>query len=257
MDERLVSELEAAIADSGALLVRLQKYRQARDPESAALVRDALALGDEARRLHRRGALDEAAARRLLAHARGLVAHLGARLAAIRDATAYRAAVAALATGDQATLARRLPEIFVGVEATAEPPDLFVPVPWRHRGRPRPPAEVAAEVARLAEDGLPAEGDDLAPGTDPALPAVVLHDTPPADEPVLFRLAPAALPLPVYRLAETGEYLVYAPSLRAPLVVRIAARPPDQQERLEFDFAAYRDELAAALTAAGVRVESA
>src|SRR5437870_2399153 len=100
MDEALVGELEAAVADTGALLVRAQKYRRGAGPEGSALAREALALGDAARRLHRRDALDAAAATRLLDEAHALAARLRALIAAVREAPEYRAAVAAHAAGD-------------------------------------------------------------------------------------------------------------------------------------------------------------
>ncbi|HZP43223.1 MAG TPA: hypothetical protein VFD84_17175, partial [Candidatus Binatia bacterium] len=62
-----MSALEAAIADTGALIVQLEKYRRGAAADAVAAVRDALALGDAARRLHRRDALDDAEAGRLLA----------------------------------------------------------------------------------------------------------------------------------------------------------------------------------------------
>src|SRR5437667_1727623 len=65
VDEALVGELEAAIADIRALLVRVRKYRRGQTGDGATLLDEALALGDRARRLHRTAALDRAAARGL------------------------------------------------------------------------------------------------------------------------------------------------------------------------------------------------
>ena len=67
-----MTELESAIADTGALLVQVQKYRRGTEPEGAALARDAMALGDAARRLHRRDALETAAVTALMAEAHAL-----------------------------------------------------------------------------------------------------------------------------------------------------------------------------------------
>ena len=61
MAESLATELEAAIADTGLLLVELEKFRVAPASPVAALRAEALALGDRARRLHRTGTLDDAA----------------------------------------------------------------------------------------------------------------------------------------------------------------------------------------------------
>ena len=124
MDEGLVTELESAIADSGALVVRAQKYRRGAGPEGAALLGAALALGDEARRLHRRDALDAAAAAPLLAEARALAERLQALLAEVRAGVDYRAAVVAHRAGDRATLVRLLPAIFAGLEPAPAPGDL-------------------------------------------------------------------------------------------------------------------------------------
>src|SRR5437773_495493 len=81
--------------------------------------------GDEARRLHRRDALDAAAARRLLAEAGALAERLRALLAEVRAGADYRAAVVAHRAGDRATLARLLPAIFAGLEPAPAPGDLL------------------------------------------------------------------------------------------------------------------------------------
>jgi hypothetical protein len=261
VDDALVTELETAIADTGALLVRAQKYRRGAGPEGAALLREALALGDAARRLHRQEALDAAAARRLLAEAHALAARVRTLLAAIREAPAYRTAVAAHAAGDQARLAGALPAIFAGLEAVARPPDLFSPLAWLRRGRPRAVADIVAEVTQACAEGLAAEGDDLSPGADAELPAVTLAGERPADEPLALRLPAATLKAPVYRLADTGEYLVYIPRLRAPLAVLLSTELRiDEQLRVESapsDYERYRADLRAALVAAGITVEDA
>jgi hypothetical protein len=259
VDEGLVSELEGAIADTGALLVRVQKYRRGTEPEGAALAREALALGDAARRLHRQGALDAAAARRLLDEARALATRLHALLAAVRDAPEYRSAVTAHAAGDHATLARLLPAIFAGLEPVATPGDLFAPVAWLWRGRLRPVADVVAEVVAARIEGLAAEGDDLSPGADAQLPAVVLAADPPADDPVVLRLPAGSVAPPVHRLLDTGEHLVHVPRLRTPTVVLLAPHLElEEQLRVEItpaEWTDYRAKLAAALAAAAVPVE--
>lgn len=254
-----MSELEAAIADTGALLVRAQRYRRGAGPVGAALRAEALALGDAARRLHRRDALDEAAAGRLLGTARDLAARLRALLGEVRDAPEYRAAMTAHAAGDHAVLARTLPAIFAGLERVAPPAALFVPIAWQRRGRPRPAVELAAEVVALRDTGLEAEGDDLSPGADAALPAVVLLAAPPPDEPVVLRVPGALVRGPLHRLADTGELLIHAPRVRLAGVVRLASTlPGGEQLRIDLapaDWARHRGELAAALAAASVPVE--
>jgi hypothetical protein len=254
VDEALVTELESAIADTGALVVRIQRYRRGLDAEGAALLAGALALGDAARRLHRRGRLAAAEVEHLLAEARGLAGRMRGLLAAVQAAPEYAAAVAAHAAGDQTTLARLLPAIFAGLDRATRAIPLYAPVAWRRRGRPRPAAEVAGEVVRLRDEGLEAEGDDLSPGADPALPAVVLRAEAPEDEPVLLRFAPGAVALPVFRLADTGERLVYTPRLRAAFtVVRL---PADELEASPVDWERHRGEIVQALAAARCTIET-
>jgi hypothetical protein len=256
VDEALVSELESAIADSGALLLQLQKYRRGREREGTGLAREAMALGDAARRLHRRDALGGAAVSDLLAEARGVTARLRALIDAVRADPAYRAAVTAHRTGDHAALGRLLPVIFAGLEPFSAAGDLFAPIAWLRRGRLRPVADVVDDV----QAGLPAEGDDLSPGADADLPAVSLSDSPPPDEPIVLRLPAGTLAGPVHRLSESGEVLVHVPRLPAPAaVVRLATRLElDEQLRVEVapaEYAHHRDALEAALTAAGVPIE--
>lgn len=256
----MVSELEAAIADTGALLVRAQKYRRGAGEEGSALTRAALTLGDRARRLHRHGTLDREAAEGLLGEAGGLLQRARAFLASIHDAPEYRAAVHAYAAGDQEALAETLPRVFAGLEPSARPAALFHAVPWLRRGRLRPVADVTADVLRVATEGLEAEGDDLSAGTDPELPAVVLSAEPPLEEAIVLRLE-SLPPVPVYRLGESDEYLAYTPRLHAsPVVVLAPSLPTDEQLRLEVspeDYARYRGELAGALTAAGITLDTA
>ena len=257
MDDATVVELEAAVADVGLLLVRLEKYRAGADPDALALRRRALDLGDHARRLHHRAGLDQDAAQALLDETRALAGALHAALAAVRDAAPYRAAVAAHAAGDAAALARLVPEIFDGLELFAAGGDLFYPVPWRRRGRPRPPAELAAEVAGLCANGLPPDGDDLAPGVDPALPAVVLEPQAPDDEVVVLRVEATAVPAAAFRRVEGGEVLIYCVRLRAPVAVRL--RPELDADALEeaggIDYPPYRTAVRAALSTAGIPVD--
>jgi len=257
MDDATVGDLEAAIADVGLLLVRLEKYRAGTGPEALALRRRALDLGDQARRLHHRAGLDAAPAQVLLDDVRTLLGALHGALAAVRDTPAYRAAVAAHSAGEAAALVGLLPEIFDGLEPFVATDDLFHAVPWRRRGRPRPPAELAAEVARLRADGLAPDGDDLAPGVDPALPAVVLDQEAPDDEVVVLRIPRAAIPAAAFRRVEGGEVLVYCARLRAPVVVRLRAELDADalEEAGGLDYPPYRAAVRAALTSAGIPVD--
>src|SRR5262249_43175481 len=159
MADSLATELEVVVADTGLLLIELEKFRVAPTSGAASLRAEALGLGDRARRLHRSGTLDDQAAAPLVREGRAIVEQLRRTLQDIRDAPAYRAAVDAHRAGDHAALATLLPELLVGLEAVPDPPALFHPVTWLRRNRPRPPADVATEVAHLRDAGLPASGD--------------------------------------------------------------------------------------------------
>jgi len=261
VDEAVVTELETALADTGALLVRLQKYRQGETPEATLLARRALALGDVARRLHRRDALDLGASTHLRAEARALVEALRAVLADVQQTSAYRAAVTAHAAGDAPALLRLLPEVFAGLEPEPPGADLFLPVAWLRRGRLRPPAEVAAEIVAARAAGVPGDGDDVSPGADAVLTAVAVATAAPAGEPVVLRVPGGAGVAPLLRLSESGELLVHVPRLRVPTAIaRVAERLElDEQLRVEIEpaaWSAWRAALAAALGAARVPVEA-
>ena len=250
-----MTALEAAVADAGALLVRLERYRAGAGPAAAALRREALLLGDEARGLHRRGGLDGDAARALLARARELGTRIEAALAAVRAAPEYAAAAAAVATGDRDRALRLLPEVFAGLAPVATPAVLYHALAWRRRGRPRGVPDLVAEVLRARDEGLAPEGDDLSRGADELLPAVVLLDAPPDDEPAVLRLDGARVGARILRLDDTGEYLVHVPALRALAGVHVAAElPEDELEATPADYGRFREELADALARAGLPV---
>jgi len=254
-DEAAVTALEAAVADTGALLVRAERYRLGAGPAGAALAREALLLGDEARALHRHGRLDGTASRALLARVRTLGEKIEAMLAAIRGAPEYVAARAAVQAGDRAAALRLLPLVFANLEAERAPVALYQPVAWRRRGRPRGVSDLVAEVVRARDEGLSPEGDDLSRGVDALLPAVVLLDAPPPDEPLVLRLDPSRIGPEVLRLTDTGEYLVHVPALRGLAGVLVAeALPADELEADTADYARFRAELVAALEGAGVPV---
>jgi hypothetical protein len=252
VDDTQVGALEVAIADLGALLVRMQKYRHGAGVEGAELVRAVTALGDTTRRLHRHDRLDAAAVDRLLQDASALRERYRALLAAVRGSPEYLRAVAAHGAGDAPALAATLPAVFAGLEAVPLPPALYRPLPWRRRGRPRPAADLAAECVTLRDGGFVPEGDDLSPGADAELPAIAFQDAAPTEEPIAARIATAALVLPVHRLADVGDYLIHAPRLRVPFTVWLATDlPEEEEETTPLDYPQYRRELAAALAAAG------
>jgi hypothetical protein len=255
--EGAATALEVAVADAGALLLRAERYRLGTGPAIAALSRAVRDVGDEARALHRRGRLDADAAQALLAHARGLVGRIEALLARIRDAPEYVDAVAAHRAGNREALLRLLPAVFADLEAAPVPPRLFQALDWRRRGRPRPVADLVAEVLRARDRGLAAEGDDLSRGADALLPAVVLVNAPPADEPIALCVDTARVGPRVLRVADTGEYLVHGPPLLALAGVHLAAAlSEDELEANPADYGRLREELARGLRDAGVPVIS-
>src|SRR5262245_55653486 len=191
--------LEAAIADIGLRLLELEKFAPDAREAAEGLRTEALALGGRARRLHRAGTLGEVTASGLERDAQRLLERLREALQAIRSAPRFRAAVDAHRTGDHARLASLLPVVFDDLEWVRHPPTLFHAVAWVRRNRPRPATEVVADIARLHEDGLVAEGDVETAGVDPELPAVPLAAQAPADDPVFLRFAPGALPPAVFR----------------------------------------------------------
>jgi len=258
MADSLAAELEEAIADSGLLLLELEKFRGAPGASGVSLRAEALGLGDRSRRLHRSGTLDEAAAAVLVREAHAVVERLRRSLREMRDASDYRAAVVAHRAGDHAALAALLPEVFLGLESVAPPPALFHAVAWLRRNRPRPPADVAADLARLRDAGLVAEGDAAARGSDPELPAVPLLQAPPAGDPIALRFEGAGLPPALFRLRDTDEYLVHVPLLRAPFAAVVArSLDPDELGEISVDHPRYRDGLLEALERAGVPVHGA
>jgi hypothetical protein len=258
MAESLATELEGTIADTGLLLIELEKFRVAPASPVAALRAQALALGDRARRLHRTGMLDDASVASLVREARALVERLRRALQDVRAAPAYREAVAAHRGGALTVLATLLPELLVGLEHVAAPPVLFHPVSWLRHNRPRPPADLAAEVANLRDTGLAASGDATAWGSDPELPAVPLLALQPADDPIALRFEPGDLPPAVFRLRETDEHLVHVPVLRSPFTAVLPGTlDPDELGEISLDHPRYRAELLDALGRLAVPVHGA
>jgi len=253
MSETRADGLEAALADVGMLLVRLEKYRLEAYPEAGPLRASAVDLGDEARRLHRRGALDGEAAESLLARTDQNRHALTGLLAAIQSGPDYEAAVAAHRRGDSAVLAALWPRLFAGVESGPAPQVAYHPVDWQRRGRPRPPSDLAASVRAQIHDGLDASGDDLSPGADPRLPVVALTLHWPDGAPLALRFAGADLPPPLLHRPTVGEVLLPLGRLRSPAVVELAHASADVDEWAG-DLAAFHARVVPALEAAGIVV---
>jgi hypothetical protein len=254
LDDAVVTALESAIADLGTLLVQLDKFRAGRADDARALRAACLAIGDRARRAHRHGSLDAALARELHADAVAARASLEGRLDEVRASGPYRDAVTALQRGDDVGLRASMAALYDGVTVAPPPAALFHPVVWQTRGRPRPAAEVAGEVARLRAEGLPGDGDAGAPGVDPALPGVVFHCAPPPGAPVYLALRGDARPAWVLELA-TGDVVVPGARVRLPFTAALADPDADDLDAWTFDPAAFLRDLAAALQAAGVPLD--
>jgi hypothetical protein len=248
VDDDVVNALEHAIADLGSLLVQLDKLRV--DDEALGLRAACLAIGDRARRAHRRGTLDAGLATELRADAGAARAALEAWLDARRASSLYRRAAAALADGDDDTLRDALPALFAGVSVRSPSPALFHPVPWQRRGRPRPATEIADELAAWHADGIPGDGDPASPGVDPALPGVLLQTAPPDGAPAYLAIPPGAAPW-VLSLDATGDVVAPGERRRLPFTV-VLAGVDDDLDAWTLNPVAFRREIAAALAARGL-----
>jgi hypothetical protein len=255
--ESAAAALEIAMTDVGRMLVELEKFRAGAGEPHASLRAEALALGDRARRLYRGRSPDDAAGAGLVQEAGVLLGRLREAIRSIHEAAEFRAAVEAHRAGNAAVLAALLPRLLAGLEYVAAPPPLLRSVGWLRRNRPRPPAELVAELVRLRQDGVEGEGDAQMPGTDPELPAVALHAELPPD-PLLLRFEPRELPPLVFRLHDGPEHLVHTSLLHARFVVVVPrALDPDELGEISLDHPRYRAELLKALTAAQLAVETA
>ena len=255
MDDRAATDLEAAIADVGRLLVQLQKYREAAAVHQT-LLGAALTLGDRARAGHHRQTLDAPSATALVGEVAMLRGRAAAALAAVHGSGPYREAVRAHATADFPTLGRLLPVVFADLETVGARCGGFTSVPWLRRGRPRPAADLAAEIACRRAEGLAGEGAPDAPGSDPELPAVVLAAEPPPGEPLVLAFPADVLPPVLFRLSGTDEILVHVPRLLARFRVCVpAALDDDAVGEATLHWEPYRAALVEALAAAGEAVE--
>jgi hypothetical protein len=254
VDDALVTALEEAIAELGTLLVQMDKFRAAETDDARRLRAASLAIGDRARRAHRHGALDTGLARDLRADADAARTALVRWLAGVRASPAYAAAVGALARGD-ATVHAAWPALFAGVVVEPAPAALFHPVVWQRRGRPRPATEIADELVGFRDEGLPGDGDPIAPGVDPALPAVLLHVEAPVGAPLSLAIRGAACPPAVIRLAATGDVLVPGVRVRLAFAVTLSAPDADEVDGWTLDPAALHRALTEALAARGLPVE--
>jgi hypothetical protein len=255
VDDDVVTALEESIADLGTLLVQMDKFRAGETADAQALRAACLGIGDRARRAHRHGALDAALARELGADAASARDALERWLAEVRASPVYRRAVEAFAGGDVESLRSSLCDLYAGAVGSDPPLALFHPVVWQRRGRPRPVGELADELSRLRDEGLPADSDVATPGVDPALPGVMLHPAPPPGAPVYLSLRGEARPSWVLVLATSGDLIVPSARFRTPFAVGLADPDDDELDAWTLDPATYRREVAAALTARGIPID--
>jgi hypothetical protein len=254
VDDTVVTALEEAIAELGTLIVQMDKFRAAGADDARRLRAASLAIGDRARRAHRHAALDPGLARELHADATAARTALAGWLADVRASPAYAAAIEAVSRGD-ASVYDAWPAVFAGVAATAPPAILFHPVDWQRRGRPRPAAEIADDLAAWRDDGLPGEDDPLAPGVDPALPAVLFHAEAPAGAPLCVAVRGDARPPAVLRLASSGDVLVPGARARLAFAVSLAAPDADELDAWTLDPVAFHRALVDALAARDVPLD--
>jgi hypothetical protein len=255
VDDDAVTALEVAIADLGTFLVQMDKFRAAETDEARALRGAALAVGDRARRAHRRGALDATLASELSADVAATHAALAAWLGTVRTSATYRRAVDALGRGDDLALRASVHELFAGVRVVEPPAALFHAVTWQRRGRPLPAADVVTGIVRLRDDGLPPEHDETTAGVDPELPGVILQVAPPLGAPVYLVFRDAARPAWVVELP-SGDVVVPGSTFGARFTVGLADPDDDELDGWTLDPATYRRELTAALRARDLPIDA-
>ena len=114
---------------------------------------------------------------------------------------------------------------------------------------------MAAVVERIAAAGLEGDGDPMAPGIDPSLPAVPLDTAPPPADPVLLRWSRDDLPPAVFRLDASDALVVHVARLTAPFTVVLpTALDEDELGEVSLDHPRYRTELIAAFADAKIAV---
>lgn len=248
------TEVEDLVAEIGLLAGAAECYHAIRSGEGPALLNRGLTLAAAARDLYRQRPSDIAATASLTPALRQVADRYRSLLQMARGATAYRRAVAAWQAGDASGLRDAIPAVFADVDLTTTPPPwLYYPVAIMRRNRMAPIQELADEITTLAVHGIPAGEPGNAPATDDALRAVVVYDTWPAiDTPVALRLDGTTIALPLFRVATSGELLIYAERILASSRILLAASPDaDCWPDMGIDYEAFRTALAAALTQRG------
>jgi hypothetical protein len=240
----VVGELEAAITAAGTLLVWAEKYRHADPNALPSSRRRLLELADRARRLARTGALGGTTASDVLRDVHEANQGLRGGIDAVRSSATYRGAVDAYASGNAVVLLDLLPRIFADLRAAPPPAAAFWTPTWQHRGRPLPVERVVEDLVGIREDGIRAFGDDLVPGVDPALPAILMSIDPHSGVPLAIRYDGAVLPTPCLYLGD--DQLVFpVERLRLPFTVVLAA-PGEPLDEWLADGPAYLEALAVA-----------
>lgn len=182
-----------------------------------------------------------------------------AAIADLQRSAVYAEALAALGTGASERLAQLAPAIFHDVEPFPNATLLYWPVPIAGR-RPGahflPPVDCAAQIAKIATEGLLAASPPPELGADDRIPAIVLADEHEVGEsPLALMVDARAFPAPLCRLASSNVALFYAARVRLPIRVRTAAAVDDEWWSIRPDaYRKYIDDLAAALATAGITV---
>jgi hypothetical protein len=262
VDDDVVSALEAAIADLGTLLVQMDKFRAG----AAADARD-LRAACHANRRPRPAARTSTAAldvawRRSCSGDRGR--RTGSRSRALargrpQRLPAHTRGVAALAAGDVAGAAQpHVPALFAGVEDVTPPPVLFHPVAGSVAARPlarrrqSPPTSMASGAPR----GSRATTTSRRRRRSGGCPASLVGGTAARRARSTSASASAGAARGRSGSSRSRATVVGAGArLVTPFAVGLASPDDEDLDEWTLDPAAYRDALAAAITARGLPLD--
>lgn len=240
-DDR-IQRITAAIRDVGARARYARRYRDLATSVADPVFDRVLEIGSLVRRAAR-GANPESAIAEALRELHTLEARCTAGIEQVRSTEAYRDAAASFRDGAVERVAARAPDLFTDVRPYAPDHAVYWPLSLG-AGRTGPhfiPAEeLAARVARIATEGIPAPETPPDLGGDDAITPVVLSDDlDQFESPIALAFDPKALPGPLCRLEADGTVLLYAKRLSGTPRVECLAGVEDEWWRIRPDF--YRD----------------